>query len=231
MHPPLPVPPFLPMWNLSPKDIAGNDIMKLKVSCTAVEIGLFRASISLETQQWASFYIWVASHPSWVRKPPTQQLSIILMYVAEFIQLKGNRSESGHYLVVQYLKKTKTCCASLSFYAISRYFTGDFFWDYSFHVSMYQPRCCLEIIVAWKRSICVFSLYTESMLYFGRHWSLSDSTQIYFQNTHNLKTQMLFVKVMSAKIGCNNRKSMHSCTYRHNGKVSSSSGALRTGSA
>jgi len=45
------------MWNLSPKDIAGNDIMKLKVSCTAVEIGLFGASISLGTQQWASFYI------------------------------------------------------------------------------------------------------------------------------------------------------------------------------
>jgi len=39
------------MWNLSPKDIAENDIMKLKVSCTAVEIGLFGTSILLETQQ------------------------------------------------------------------------------------------------------------------------------------------------------------------------------------
>ena len=31
-HPPLLVPPFLLMQNLSPKDIAGSDIMKLKVS-------------------------------------------------------------------------------------------------------------------------------------------------------------------------------------------------------
>jgi len=31
-HPPPPVPPFLLMQNLSPKDIAGSDIMKLKVS-------------------------------------------------------------------------------------------------------------------------------------------------------------------------------------------------------
>ena len=31
-HPPLPVPPFLLTQNLSPKDIAGSDIMKLKVS-------------------------------------------------------------------------------------------------------------------------------------------------------------------------------------------------------
>jgi len=31
-HPPPPVPPFLLMQNLSPKDIAGYDIMKLKVS-------------------------------------------------------------------------------------------------------------------------------------------------------------------------------------------------------
>ena len=31
-HPPPPVLPFLLMQNLSPKDIAGNDIMKLKVS-------------------------------------------------------------------------------------------------------------------------------------------------------------------------------------------------------
>jgi len=31
-NPPLPVPPFLLTQNLSPKDIAGNDIMKLKVS-------------------------------------------------------------------------------------------------------------------------------------------------------------------------------------------------------
>jgi len=30
-HPPSPVPPFLLMQNLSPKDIAGSDIMKLKV--------------------------------------------------------------------------------------------------------------------------------------------------------------------------------------------------------
>jgi len=31
-HPPPPVPPFLLMRNLSPKDIAGSDIMKVKVS-------------------------------------------------------------------------------------------------------------------------------------------------------------------------------------------------------
>jgi len=31
-HPAPPVPPFLLMQNLSPKDIAGSDIMKLKVS-------------------------------------------------------------------------------------------------------------------------------------------------------------------------------------------------------
>jgi len=31
-HPPPPVLPFLLTQNLSPKDIAGNDIMKLKVS-------------------------------------------------------------------------------------------------------------------------------------------------------------------------------------------------------
>jgi len=31
-HLPPPVPPFLLMQNLSPKDIAGSDIMKLKVS-------------------------------------------------------------------------------------------------------------------------------------------------------------------------------------------------------
>jgi len=31
-HPPPPIPPFLLMQNLSPKDIAGSDIMKLKVS-------------------------------------------------------------------------------------------------------------------------------------------------------------------------------------------------------
>ena len=31
-HPPLPVPPFLRVQNLSPKNIAGSDIMKLKVS-------------------------------------------------------------------------------------------------------------------------------------------------------------------------------------------------------
>jgi len=31
-HPPPPVPPFLLMQSLSPKDIAGSDIMKLKVS-------------------------------------------------------------------------------------------------------------------------------------------------------------------------------------------------------
>ena len=31
-HPPPPVLPFLPTQNLSPKDIAGSDIMKLKVS-------------------------------------------------------------------------------------------------------------------------------------------------------------------------------------------------------
>jgi len=31
-HPPPPVPLFLLTWNLSPKDIAGSDIMKLKVS-------------------------------------------------------------------------------------------------------------------------------------------------------------------------------------------------------
>jgi len=31
-HPPTPVPPFLLTLNLSPKDIAGSDIMKLKVS-------------------------------------------------------------------------------------------------------------------------------------------------------------------------------------------------------
>ena len=31
-HPPLPVPPFLLTQNPSPKDIAGSDIMKLKVS-------------------------------------------------------------------------------------------------------------------------------------------------------------------------------------------------------
>ena len=31
-HPPLPVLPFLLTQNLSPKDIAGSDIMKLKVS-------------------------------------------------------------------------------------------------------------------------------------------------------------------------------------------------------
>ena len=31
-HPPPPVPPFLLTQNLSPKDIAGSDIMKLKVS-------------------------------------------------------------------------------------------------------------------------------------------------------------------------------------------------------
>ena len=31
-HPPSSVPPFLLMWNLSPKDIARYDIMKLKVS-------------------------------------------------------------------------------------------------------------------------------------------------------------------------------------------------------
>ena len=30
-HPPPPVPPFLLTQNLSPKDIAGSDIMKLKV--------------------------------------------------------------------------------------------------------------------------------------------------------------------------------------------------------
>ena len=32
VHPPPPVPPFLLTQNLSPKDIAGSDIMKLKVS-------------------------------------------------------------------------------------------------------------------------------------------------------------------------------------------------------
>ena len=31
-HPPPPVPPILLTQNLSPKDIAGSDIMKLKVS-------------------------------------------------------------------------------------------------------------------------------------------------------------------------------------------------------
>jgi len=31
-HPPPPVPPFLQTQNLCPKDIAGSDIMKLKVS-------------------------------------------------------------------------------------------------------------------------------------------------------------------------------------------------------
>ena len=31
-HPPSPVPPFLLTQNLSPKDIAGSDFMKLKVS-------------------------------------------------------------------------------------------------------------------------------------------------------------------------------------------------------
>ena len=31
-NPPPPLPPFLLMQNLSPKDIAGSDIMKLKVS-------------------------------------------------------------------------------------------------------------------------------------------------------------------------------------------------------
>ena len=31
-HPPPPVPPFLLTQNLSPKDIAGSDIMKLEVS-------------------------------------------------------------------------------------------------------------------------------------------------------------------------------------------------------
>ena len=31
-HPPPPVPPFLLMHKLSPKDITGSDIMKLKVS-------------------------------------------------------------------------------------------------------------------------------------------------------------------------------------------------------
>ena len=31
-YPPRPVPPFLLTQNLSPKDIAGSDIMKLKVS-------------------------------------------------------------------------------------------------------------------------------------------------------------------------------------------------------
>ena len=31
-HPPPPVPPFLLTQNLSPKDIAGSDIMKLKIS-------------------------------------------------------------------------------------------------------------------------------------------------------------------------------------------------------
>ena len=31
-HPPLPVPPFLLMQTLSPKDIAGDDIMKLKIA-------------------------------------------------------------------------------------------------------------------------------------------------------------------------------------------------------
>ena len=31
-HPPPPVPPFLLAQNLSPKDIAGSDIRKLKVS-------------------------------------------------------------------------------------------------------------------------------------------------------------------------------------------------------
>ena len=31
-HPPPPVPPYLLTQNLSPKDIAQNDIMKLKVS-------------------------------------------------------------------------------------------------------------------------------------------------------------------------------------------------------
>ena len=31
-HPPPPVPPFLLMQSLSPKDIAGSDIVKLKVS-------------------------------------------------------------------------------------------------------------------------------------------------------------------------------------------------------
>ena len=31
-YPPPPVPPFLLTQNLSPKDIAGSDIMKLKVS-------------------------------------------------------------------------------------------------------------------------------------------------------------------------------------------------------
>jgi len=31
-HPPLPVPPYLLTQNLSSKDIAGSDIMKLKVS-------------------------------------------------------------------------------------------------------------------------------------------------------------------------------------------------------
>ena len=30
-HPPPPIPPFLLKQNLSPKDIAGSDIMKLKV--------------------------------------------------------------------------------------------------------------------------------------------------------------------------------------------------------
>ena len=32
IHPPPPVPPLLVTQNLSPKDIAGSDIMKLKVS-------------------------------------------------------------------------------------------------------------------------------------------------------------------------------------------------------
>ena len=31
-HPPPPVPPFLLTQNLSPKDVAGSDILKLKVS-------------------------------------------------------------------------------------------------------------------------------------------------------------------------------------------------------
>ena len=40
-HPPPPVPPFLLSQNLSPKDIAGCDIMKLKVSrCRYATLGL-----------------------------------------------------------------------------------------------------------------------------------------------------------------------------------------------
>ena len=38
-HPPPPVPPFLLMQNLSPKDIAGSDIMKLSLMTLMGTIG------------------------------------------------------------------------------------------------------------------------------------------------------------------------------------------------